>query len=186
MEEVAAVTNYTPSGYDPQPGDIFITTIHGSVGAGIAAAEALLELVERWKTRVDTKWRHAGVYVGDGDVIEAEPGGARLAALSEYDTDPVLWLRCPPQYGPAVAAAALALKGTPYSFLDYLAITDHTLHIPFPGLEAFVRSTNHEMCSALADLAAQRGGWVLYNDLRWNGYVRPIDLALLAMQQDSE
>lgn len=172
--------------YEPKPGDIFITTIHGSVGAGIGAAESLLELVERWKKRIETRWRHAGVYVGDGQGIEAEPGGARLADLSEYASYPVLWLRCPPEFGPAVAAAAVRLKGTPYSYLDYLAITDHALHIPFPGLEDFIKDGNHAMCSQLADRAAMLGGWILYTDHRWEGWVTPVDLALLALGQDAE
>jgi hypothetical protein len=169
--------------YGPQPGDIFITTIHGRVGAGIGFAESLLELVERWKAHVDTVWRHAGIYVGDGLVIEAEPGGARLASLSQYDTDPVLWLRCPPDKGAAVAAAALTLKGIGYSYLAYDAITLHALHIPFPGLEAFIKDGNHAMCSQLADRAAMLGGWNLYDDGRWEGWVSPVDLALLAQKQ---
>jgi hypothetical protein len=166
--------------YEPQPGDIFITTIHGRVGAGIGLAEGVLQLVERVRKLTDTKWRHAGVYTGDGRVIEAEPGGARLADLSEYDTDPVIWIPCPEQYRTAVAAAALTLEHVPYSFLDYDAITMHALHIPAPGLKGYISDSGHLMCSQLADRAAMLGGWHLFEDGRWEGYVTPIDLARIA------
>jgi hypothetical protein len=174
MEEVAAVT------YGPQPGDIFITTIHGQVGAGIGLAEDVLQLVEHVKKHMDTKWRHAGVYVGDGMVVEAEPGGARLAALSQYDTDPMLWVPCPEQYRTGVAAAARTLEGVPYSYLDYDAVTMHALHIPAPGLKGYIADSGHMMCSQLADHAALMGGWHLFDDGRWEGYVTPIDLAVIA------
>jgi len=166
--------------YDPKPGDILITTIHGSVGASIGLAEDVLQLVEKVKNPVDSKWRHAAVYTGDGWLIEAEPGGARKAQLSEYATDPQLWLPCPEQYRSAVAAAALMLEGVPYSYLDYAAITTHALHISVPGLKGYISSTNHMMCSQLVDFAAMDGGWHLFDDGRWPGYVPPVDLAGIA------
>jgi hypothetical protein len=169
--------------YVPQPADIFVTTIHGRVGTGIGLAERLLELVQRWKRPTSTVWRHAGVFVGDGQVVEAEPGGARLARVDEYATAPLLWLRCPDEYRSAVTSAALGLRGVKYSYLQYVAVTAHTLHIPFPGLQDYIADGGHLMCSALADRAAELGGWNLYSDERWNGFVTPIDLAVLAEQQ---
>jgi len=39
------------------------------------------------------------------------------------------------------------------------------------------------MCSQLADKAAQLGGWRIFDDGRWRGYVMPFDLAKLALTQ---
>jgi hypothetical protein len=113
--------------------------------------------------------------------VEAQPGGARLAELSEYDGRDVLWLHCPPEYQAAVAEAASGLVGTPYSALDYLALATHRLHIPASGLRAYIGSTGHMICSQLVDEAARRGGWHLFDDGRWPGYVTPGALTRLAL-----
>jgi hypothetical protein len=120
------------------------------------------------------------VYVGGGVIVEAEPGGARRDRLSKYASFDVVWLTCPARRGPAVAVAARELIGTPYSFLDYAALATHRLHIPAPGLRHYIGDSGHLICSQLADEAARRGGWHLYTDNRWPGYVTPGALFELA------
>jgi hypothetical protein len=157
----------------PQPGDIGLIAIKGGVG--------WLIRVGQWLNGDGYRdYEHAFVYVGDGDLVEAEPDGARLASLSEYDAAGVLWLPCPGQYRTAVAAAARSLIDTPYSALDYFALAAHRLHIPVPGLREYISSTGHMICSQLADEAARRGGWHLFADGRWPGYVTPGALVGLA------
>lgn len=160
----------------PQPGDIGITTVHGTVGRLISLGEWLLG--DGFQP-----WDHAFVHVGNGLIIEAEPGGARLSELTEYADRAVLWLRCPGQYRDGVAHAARLLQGVPYSAADYFAIAAHRLHLPFPGLRDYVKASGHLICSALCDRAAELGGWKLFDDGRWNGYVTPADLARVAQQQ---
>jgi len=178
MEEVAAVT------YEPQPGDIGLTQIHGSVGLGIR--------IGQWLNGDGfADYEHAFVVVGDVEgydgpqLIEAEPGGARQMPLATYDTDTVVYLHCPQRCQDAVAAAALELIGTPYSFLDYGSLALHRLHIPAPLLKRYIRSTGHEICSQLADLASCRGGWHLFADDRWEGDVVPGDLLALYREQEA-
>ena len=118
-------------------------------------------------------YEHAFVFVGNGQIVEAEPGGARIAELTEYSDRTIAWLHCPPECRQAVAAAARSLEGTPYSFVDYLAIGAHRLHLPIPWLRRYVASSKHLICSQLADRAAQMGGWHLFSDGRWDGYVDP-------------
>lgn len=170
--------------YVPQLGDIGIVTIRGAGGAGIGWAERLAGAGR------NAKWRHAfgvsAVNVGAERatrIVEAEPSGAREVSLAEYDPKSILWLRCPPQYGETVAAALFAMVGTGYSWADYAAVGLHRLHIPAPGLRAYVGRSNRRMCSQLVDLAAQRGGWQIFDDGRWPGFVIPSDLAAVAERQ---
>jgi len=163
-------------GYIPQLGDIGLVRITGAGGFLIRVAQWL-----NGDGFADLE--HAFVAVGDGELVEAEPGGARVRPLSQYGGMGVVWLRCPPQYGPAVAAAARAMNGVGYSWLDYIALAAHRLHVPVPGLKTYIGSTGHEMCSALADEAASQGGWELFDDQRWEGYVTPGALRRLAFTQ---
>lgn len=162
--------------YQPQPGDIGITQVEGRVGR-------LIRIGQWLNGDGFADYEHAFVSVGQGLIVEAEPGGARTAELTEYNSRAVLWLRCPDQYRTAVASAARGLEGVPYSFLDYAALAAHRLHIPVPGLRTFIGSQGHLVCSQLADVAASRGGWRIFADGRWPGYVTPADLARLALAQ---
>jgi hypothetical protein len=161
---------------NPNPGDIGLVAIKGRVGLAIRFGQ--------WLNGSGLiRYEHAFVYVGDGQVIEAEPEGARLALLNQYDGCPLMWLRCPPQYGEAVAAAARAMRGVPYSFADYGALALHRLHIPAPHLRAYIETSKRDICSQLCDQAAMMGGWKLFDDGRWCGFVAPGDLYRLAGQQ---
>ena len=161
----------------PGPGDIGLVRIPGAGGPLIR--------VGQWLDGDGfADFEHAFVAVGGGELVEAEPGGARIRPLSEYDGQAVVWLRCPAQYGDAVAAAARSMAGVGYSWLDYWAIAAHRLRLPVPGLRTYIGSTGHWMCSAMADRAAMLGGWHLFADKRWEGYVTPGSLRRLAAQQE--
>lgn len=162
----------------PLPGDIGCTQITGDVGA-------LIRLGQWLNGDGFANYEHAFVYVGDNRIVEAEPGGARRASLAEYDARTIVWLRCPDQYRTAVAAAAISLIGTRYSAADYAALALHRFHIPVPGLRRYVQASGRLICSQLADHAAELGGWTLFDDGRWPGYVTPADLAELALSQDT-
>jgi hypothetical protein len=161
----------------PQPGWIGLTKIKGGVGLAIRIGQFL-------NGDGFSQYEHAFVYIGDGRIVEAEPGpaGAALGYLGEYDPDKVAWLECPARFGPAVADAARQMIGTPYSFLDYGALFLHRLHIPAPGLRDYIQASGHRICSQLADRAANLGGWHLFSDDRWEGYVTPGALSRLRRQ----
>lgn len=119
-------------------------------------------------------FEHAFVWLGGGMIIEAEPGGARIVPL-RYQA--IHWceriatlLHASPQ---AIDDVAATLKGIPYSWLDYAALTAHRLHVPVPGLRRYIASSGHLICSQLADLLYQRLDAHIYDDQRWNGYVTP-------------
>jgi len=126
-------------------------------------------------------FEHAFVYLGDGQLLEAEPGGARIVPLRYRG---IHW--CEGIYGllaaslkaqaacpPGMLATARDLTGVPYSWLDYAALFAHRLRIPAPGLRGYIASTGHLICSQLADVLYQRLGAQIYDDRRWNGYVTP-------------
>jgi hypothetical protein len=153
---------------DPQPGDFGLTTISGAVGGLI-----------RWGQwfngdgfSVD---EHAFIALPGGKLVEAEPGGARIGELSEYAAVPVEYSRwdLTPEQRHAIVGAATALLGTPYSALDYFALATHRLHIPAPGLQQYIASTGHMICSQLVDECYRRAGVQLFDDGRWSGMVTP-------------
>jgi hypothetical protein len=160
----------------PNPGDIGLVAIKGRVGFGIR--------VGQWLNGDGfANYQHAFVHVGRGQVAEAMPNGARIASLSQYDDCPLVWLRCPPELGQAVADAARGMEGVKYSFADYLALALRRARIPTPRLRKYIEGSERMICSQMCDRAAYLGGWKLFDDGRWFGYVTPGSLYGLAMAQ---
>jgi len=157
----------------PQPGDIGLTQIHGGVGK-------LIRIGQWLNGDGYADYEHAFVHLGGGEIVEAEPGGARRAYATEYSD--VLWLHCPAEHRTAVAAEAESMIGTGYSFLDYGALALHRFHVGWLT-RRYVRSSKHVICSQLCNLAAARGGWHLFSDGRLAQDVTPGDLARLARAQ---
>jgi hypothetical protein len=177
-----------PETYQPRPGDIGLVKMKGHVGRLIRAAQ--------WLNGDGYEdYQHAFTNVGDGEIIEAMPGGALLSRLARYADQDILWLKCPREYGPAVADAArtfgpqfdengkLTRKGVSYSAAGYGALALHRFHIPTPLLKRYIESSGQMICSQLCDRAAELGGWHLFDDGRWSGDVTPGDLTRLAFKQ---
>lgn len=166
--------------YAPQPGDIGLTVISGwgrlirlgqwLNGDGFADFEHAFVVTE-----VDDR--------GDAHIVEAMPGGAQHVR-NWHPADRTVYLRCPEEHREAVAAAARGFVGVPYSVADYFALAAHRLHIPTPHLKRFVTQQHSMICSQLADAAAMEGGWHLFSDGRWPGYVTPGDLYALYQKQE--
>lgn len=174
--------------YVPRPGDIGLVTMAGHVGRLIR--------VGQWLNGDGyARYEHAFVFVGDGEIIEAMPGGALLSRLARYDDQEILWLKCPREYGASVAAVArrygpqfdeagkLIRKGIPYSVADYAALALHRFKIPTPLLKRYIERSKSMICSQLADRAAELGGWRIFDDGRWHGDVTPGDLTRVAFRQ---
>lgn len=160
----------------PLPGDFGLCRISGPVG--------FLIRVGQWLNGSGfADYEHAFIYTGAGLIVEAQPGGARETNLAQYADRPILWstgkVPLTDEQRTAVIAAVRSFIGTPYSFVDYLAIAAHRFHLPLPGLRAYVASSGHLMCSALVDRAEERAGVHLFQDGRWDGYVLPDSLGAL-------
>lgn len=162
-----------------QPGDIILTQITGRIGK-------LIEFGQWLNGNGFIDFEHAALYKGDGTVIEAEPGGARERPLSDYTGRPQFWstgiLQLTDTQRMLIVNAAVGYtkanggKGVPYSFLDYDALAAHRLGIPVPGLQRYIASTGHMICSQLVDQCYADAGVHLFTDDRWPGYVTPGDL----------
>jgi hypothetical protein len=167
----------------PKPGDFGLVAISGEVGRLIRFGQLLNG--DGWDATPDpalperrTAYQHAVLVLPSGELIEAEPGGARIRPVSEYDGTNVVWSDWPltDAERAAIVAAGRSLEGVPYSAADYFALAAHRLHLPVPGLRRFVASSGHMICSQLVDEAYRRAGLAMFADHRWPGYVTPMAL----------
>jgi uncharacterized protein YycO len=136
-----------------------------------------------------SSFEHAFLVLDGGQLIEAQPGGARIAPLAKYVGRQVLYVAPAGLTGEqrnAVCDAAEQYVGVGYGWLDYLALAAHRFHLPVPGLRRYIASSRRMICSQLADQAYQDAGVQLFADGRWPGYVCPADLyQLLAHDQEA-
>ena len=178
------MSNLQP-GVVPQPGDWAVVAFsHGDWAAQMVER---MQLLSGGGARA-ARWVHAIYMVSPGVIVEAEPHGARRVPLT-YDPEGLWWSTG--IIGKPVAnrmksvaavnefAAANGGKGIGYSFADYLAIAAHRWHVPAPGLQQFIETSKHLICSQLVDRGENLGGTHLFTDDRWDGFVRPADLAAL-------
>lgn len=164
----------------PPAGTIGLTSISGEVGR-------LIEVGQWLNGDGFRQWEHSFMTLPGGLILEAEPGGARIVPMHYTN---VYW--CSELYkllpatvtGDQLTAMAQEFKGVPYSFIDYLALAQHRLHIPGPGLEEYIKSTKHEICSQMDDDFYARLGAHIFAG-RWAGDVTPGDLYVRDMALSS-
>lgn len=157
----------------PEPGDFFLAPISGIGGFAIK--------VGQWLNGDGfDKVQHAGIFLGDGQTIEAMPGGAILGDIKRFDPDSLVWSTgawdISDKGRSRIVHYAKACEGTPYSPADYLALAAHRFHIPTPALKYYIRNSGHMICSQLVDHVYTMSWVNLFHDNRWEGYVTPGDL----------
>jgi uncharacterized protein YycO len=155
----------------PQPGDFGLTRIPGAAGLAIRLGQYLAGAGFE-------DYEHAFIVIDNDQIVEAEPGGARVSPLSEYPADTIEfshWTLTDQQRSDIVTHAR-SMVGTPYSAFDYFAIAAHRLHLPMPGLKRYIGTSTHAICSQLVDLCYQAAGLQMFADGRWPGYVMPASL----------
>lgn len=153
-----------------QAGNFFLVEVKGVPGK-------LIRFFQWLNGNGFRRFEHAGMALGNGELIEAEPGrgGARIRSQSEYDGTNIVWSdwALTDQQRADADREGRALEGIRYSWLDYFALVLHRFHIPFPGLRRYIESTKHGICSQQVDLISQRAKIELFADNRWCGYVTP-------------
>lgn len=162
----------------PPAGLIGLTSISGGTGK-------LVELMEFIDAGQFSPWEHSFMTLPGGLILEAEPGGARIVPLhytNIYWCSEIFQLLPGTVTDADILATAVSMKGIPYSFLDYAALAAHRFHIPVPGLQGYIKSTRHEICSQMDDDFYSRLGAEIFIDDRWPGYVAPIDLYRVNVQ----
>lgn len=175
---------------DVQPGMWFV------VDTGNRYIDLGENLAERAMHRAVSKgrWSHAGVASRRSGaqlyIVEATPSGA-VEVPWHWEAHDHLWAHEGTLWVPGMAARAQFYAspgpwgnhGVPYSFIDYGAIGMHSLGLNLPGVQGYIASTGHMICSQLVDECAKDEGVHLFEDGRWPGYVMPMDLGLLAEAQ---
>jgi hypothetical protein len=170
---------------EPQPGDFVCVPISGPVGIGITIGQWLDG--DRFQF-----YDHTEIYTGQADeagphgyTVSMYPGGHGKRALPcpPAQLPGSLWssglIELTPAQRAGIVAWALAHQDVSYSFMDYGALLLHALHIPFPGLRSYIKSTGHMICSWFVTADFMANGVQLFDDTRWEGYVKPGDLARL-------
>lgn len=166
MENTLASTPYAP-----RPGDIGLTQIGGLLGVFVTLGQ--------WINGDLSPFTHAFIYLGGGEVMEGQPGGARISPLSRYADKYVRYSRWVPltdEERANIVKVALVMRGTPYSYADYLALALVRLHIRPKRLLDYVASSNHMICSQLVDYVYCKAGVHLFSDGRPSQDVTPGDL----------
>lgn len=130
----------------PQPGDFGLVAIKGDVGK-------LIRIGQWLNGDGFNDYEHAFIYIGDGKIVEAEPGGALVSDIHEYDGRFILWstglIPLTDLQRSSIVEMALNQIGTPYSFLDYFAIALYRVGIRHPKIANRVISSKHLICSQL-------------------------------------
>lgn len=162
----------------PKPGDIGLTKIEGLLGWFVSLGQHL--------AGDSSKFTHAYIVLDDETVIAAQPGGARMDKLSDYNNKSIYLQRdLTDEQRASIVAEARALEGLPYSFLDYLAIALARFGIKPQWLRNFIANKGHMICSQLCDEVYRRAGINLFNDGRLPQEVTPGDLLyVLVGEQD--
>jgi cell wall-associated NlpC family hydrolase len=162
----------------PLPGTIGLVRVPGLAGLFITLGQLLIGDTSRYT--------HAFIALGDGTLIESMPRGARIAPLSTWPADRVAYGWMVPltdDQRARVVAEARALEGTPYGFLDYVALGLARFGARPRWLRRRVTSSGRMICSQLVDEAYRRAGVTLFPDGRLAQDVTPGDLANLFIER---
>ena len=172
--DVMPVTN-------PLPGDFACVPVAGQIGRLIRYAQ--------WLDGTGRgNYQHAFIYMGGREVIEAAPGGARRRTLhtAPLDVPGALWssgvIDLTSKQRDMVCLWAEHYLGTPYSFLDYWALTARRLHFPDVGVTDYIKTTRHMICSQYVAQCYFQSDVKLWPG-RWTGYDTPMDLANLIIKR---
>jgi hypothetical protein len=169
--------------YTPQPGDIGLTRIGGLTGILVGLGQFII--------RDASRYTHVFVVLDSGELIEAMPGGAKIEPLSKYagvtkhgnQKAVYLDLELTTEQRIRIVDEARRLAGTPYSFLDYIALALERFGFKWTRLEKYVADTGHMICSQLADEAYRRAEINLFTDGRQPQKVTPGDLTYVGLER---
>lgn len=158
----------------PLPGDFFITATYGS------RLDRLLAFLIRWGT--DSPVNHAGIFLGDNSICEAEPGGARIST-GFYDN--CIWstghIDLTDDERTRIVYQAKLMRGVPYSWLDIVAITLAQKRLggrinSNSWIAKRISSDKTLTCAELVDRVYNLAGIQLFKDGRLPGLIAPADL----------
>lgn len=158
---------------EPLPGDIGLTKIKGFVGFLIR----ILQILNGDFARPT----HAYVVLDDNTVFEAEPGGARIAPLSEYDDRwrEYVELDLTADQRFRIVNRARTYVGDGYNWTTYFYLAAYRLHVRPQWLKDRVQNDKRMICSQAADKIYADEGVHLFDDGRMPYDLTPADLGRL-------
>lgn len=144
--------------YTPKPGNIGLTRISGLTGLLVGLGQFII--------RDASRYTHVFVVLDSNELIEAMPGGAKIESLDKYagttkhgsQKAVYIDLGLTSEQTIRMVDEARKLVGTPYSFLDYLALALERFGVKSARLEKYIADTGHMICSQLAVEAVERAG----------------------------
>lgn len=155
---------------EPDLGDYFVVRT-----TGIAAR--LIQL-GTW-----SKWNHAGIYIGNGQVVEARPTGVSVSPLFKYDNNQIIWNTGHDKPLTQVERKklvefALGFVGSGYGIWSIISLGFKCLTFGIPLLPADWMAIREKrvICSQLVAWVYSHAGVKLSN--KKHALVRPKDLAL--------
>jgi uncharacterized protein YycO len=159
-------------------GDIVRPGSYGvSHGSGITG-ELIRHATESWAG-------HAFVYIGDGQIVQAEPPHALVSPAASHP-DAVWNVRdeLTDEQREAIVARAHALVGCPYDFPAYIGFALEVLKIRNgQELDPVFREDHWRVCSALVADCYEYAGQPLDKDLPYPNLISPADLYNRIAQQ---
>jgi len=137
--------------YEPRIGDYGCVKTHGFFG---------------WLIRLGTfsRWNHSVIYVGNGEVVSADPTGVKINKVSDYTN--VAWNQheeLDDNQRMQITNAALEAVGKPYDFFTIadLAFRILGLKVLTAGLLGRLARNHGYICSELVAECYRKGGLVI-------------------------
>lgn len=157
-------------------GDIGFSRIGGFTGLWVSLGQLIIG--------DPCRYTHAYIVLDDDTVIEAMPGGARIASIhGRSPADGMFYysrLNLDADQRAAIVREARALIARPggvkYGFSDYLALALARLGIKPKMLLKYIANNNRMICSQLVDYVYCKADIKLFNDGRPSQEVTPGDL----------
>ena len=143
---------------DPQPGDLIAIHTRMFFSRLIQGAQWL-----HWRKKGEWRYNHAAVYIGDGQIVEANPAGVQIMPLSEYPEKDYIVIPVQGDRNLAVEKAK-SLVGTPYGWIDIIAFVFYILGVDGKKIDAINRRVSTLVCSQVSALAAEAAGDTRFPD----------------------
>lgn len=158
---------------EPLPGDIGLTKIKGFVG--------FLVRLMQFLNGDFAKPTHVYVVLDDGTVFEAQPGGAVITPLYEYDNRWREYVDWPltDEARVRIVSRARTYVGIGYNWTTYFYLAAYRLHFRPQWLKDRVQNDKRMICSQAADKIYADENEHLFNDHRMPYDLTPGDFGRL-------
>lgn len=138
--------------YEPRIGDYGVVKTNGFFGKLIRLGTM-------------SRWNHCFIYIGDGQIVEADPKGVRVSPVTNYPL--IAWNQhehLSTMERHKIAQAAVALVGKPYSFLTIALLAFRILGLRLlsnSNIMEYMAQKEGYICSELVEACYDKAEIVL-------------------------